>query len=951
MANAYSVPQQFNQYIPPVDVGFVNTILATKQGQYDANLAKVDALVESYTNMPLVRQEDKQMLYQNLMAMENEVNTFSKMELTNSNTLRSIQSSLQTAVTPYIVEQFANSQKIINFQTEMAKKREKNPELWNDANYQDALDQAGYNQYMNGVDKDGNKIDKIGELRYNDYYDIHKNMVEPMEKHFKEFGYETVVDETAPNGYIIRTAQGTRLSEEKIQEYITTKINTDPKLATQLGINARSSYRGLSDQDFMANFKESVVGQKELLDTAIMRIDESLKQTDKSHPDYQIYSAQKAQAEGEKNNFQAILDGKVSPSRSSIEFMMYTNNLKNNYAKTYAYDRVEKITYDDTPLKIAKFETETALKQEELRLKTNELNGLNAQGQIAGTPFERPPGTEDIEKTTAEFVQDDWVNSKNGFASIMTQIDPSFSSMTEQQKVDKLLAVADAIQNMSIDQTEYSSEAVEAAIKFKTANEANLSYRKEINTRWLPKIDEAYGMLLNGKNADLNINNLATSMPNVANMVRQGKTMATMTTQEKNLTRAEISKNLADYVASDREDRNELLTFNFNFKKSLQGETLKAYENAEKRGKTITLTDSPRAVWQGVSNFGAEVLDVVATPFIGTWAAITEGRGAYDKANENFYNRSQERFEGFSEGARNFSASVESPFRSDRNLSEVQARDLGSSEGIKGWFSTKASEVRQQRGKDVKYRPTNTEVIGMSWNPNDKVQKQVTTTIDNLIMAEGKKPAKESTYRGYKDGNEYVFEFTGETVQMGGKTGDSVKRIVGADSIRIPANRVPQNLIQALGTEDSWNKTSVNTNVQPITLKYSLPKDEKERIERVEKYKTGIGSRLSQEQKNSIYTDGFMSTAQSIVQPYLNQLKSPEQRQYVEALMNAQYAATIVPVQGQGFRAVLNVDGKDTEIASDLLPSYNVTDFSAWTDRLVRMYITNNVQKTILKNG
>src|SRR5690606_37742037 len=288
---------------------------------------------------------------------------------------------------------------------------------------------------------------------------------------------------TAPNGYIIRTAQGTRLSEEKIQEYITTKINTDPKLATQLGINARSSYRGLSDQDFMANFRESVAGQKELLDTAIMRIDENLKQTDKSHPDYQIYSAQKAQAEGEKNNFQAILDEKVSPSRSSIEIMMYNNNLKNSYAKTYAYDRVEKITYDDTPLKIAKFETETALKQEELRLKTNELNGLNAQGQIAGTPFERPPGTEDIEKTTAEFVQDDWVNSKNGFASIMTQIDPSFSLMIEQQKVDKLLAVTDAIQIMYIDQTEYSSEAVEAAIKFKAANEANISYRREIKTR------------------------------------------------------------------------------------------------------------------------------------------------------------------------------------------------------------------------------------------------------------------------------------------------------------------------------------------------------------------------------------------------------------------------------------------------------------------------------------
>ena len=63
MANAYSVARQYNQYQDTMDLGFVNQVLATKQGQYDANMAKVDALIESYTNMPLVRAGDKEQLY------------------------------------------------------------------------------------------------------------------------------------------------------------------------------------------------------------------------------------------------------------------------------------------------------------------------------------------------------------------------------------------------------------------------------------------------------------------------------------------------------------------------------------------------------------------------------------------------------------------------------------------------------------------------------------------------------------------------------------------------------------------------------------------------------------------------------------------------------------------------------------------------------------------------
>ena len=42
MANAYSIPQNFNKYIDPINSEQVNTVLATKQGTYNYNVAKID---------------------------------------------------------------------------------------------------------------------------------------------------------------------------------------------------------------------------------------------------------------------------------------------------------------------------------------------------------------------------------------------------------------------------------------------------------------------------------------------------------------------------------------------------------------------------------------------------------------------------------------------------------------------------------------------------------------------------------------------------------------------------------------------------------------------------------------------------------------------------------------------------------------------------------------------
>ena len=959
MANAYSIARQYNDYISPVNLGFLNTTLQSLDGKYNANMAKVDALIESTINMPLAREADKKILYQNILNLENEINTFSKMQLTSTDTLRSINNSIQSAITPYIAEQLANSQKLIGFDTKMSKLQEKNPELWNRDNYQYALDNAGVSDYLKGVDKDGKKVDSLkGELIYHDNVDLTKNLTEPLEKFIKEAGldkYSTV----QTSDYVNKIMSGERVTNEKINNFINNKISSDPKLAKQLEINAYSSYRGMDDQEFMQNWKATNSTQRDFYKKAITEIDENLKQADPNSEDFKNLSSQKEFAESKIKDIQDIIDGKSTKSRRQIEFEVYTNGLKNNYANTYAFDRIEKIDYDTTPLKILEFQTNTQLKQAELelkqeanRLKRNELDGLNSQGGIAGTPVDIAPGTAEIAKTTPERVQDTWVNAKDSFANIMAQTDPEFSSLSEQAKVDKLVAVANSLTNLSIDQSPYSAEVTQAALSFLTANNTNIEYRKEINTRWKPVVKTAYQKILEGKNKQLSLTDLQTTMPNVAGFVRQGVKYDDLTVPQQHLILAELSNNMSKYVATNREDKRELETFNFNFRKSLKGKELEAYNKATKLADTKTIADLPGNAWDRLTNTLEGAFDKNISKLDTVLTLVTQGEGAAKRKVFEAFGRELEREKRDTQLVTEASQIIASPFQSDRNVGELQERDLGGDTGFKDWFRQESTRIGTSRTpKDAKFLPTQQETKGMSWNPQDKTQKAITQTWDNLVIAQGKKVAKESTYKAYRDGNDIVLEFLGEKTQMGGTKNDAVKRIVADDKVRIPVNQVPSNIINSLGVEREWSGSFNNQNVKPITMNYNIPKNETERVQRLNNYFSGLGSGLNETQMNTAYSEGFMQTAEEMISPYVSQLKTPEQKQYAENLMNSKYSATISPVAGQGFKAVLNVNGQPTSVNSGIMPSYNMTNFSAQVDRLVKLYITNNIQNVINNNG
>ena len=233
MANAYTAPLTYSPTISTMDIaqltGQVQTAL---QQRFDINVAKVDDLIQKITTVPLVRDKDKKYLGDRLGSLLSMVDANSKVDMTNNNVTRQISNYISTAIDDNVKEQISNSQKIQSFQQEAARIKKEKPELYNDANYAYALDKSGYADYVN------EKTDSMGGLEYTPYYDVTKNLNEPLEKFAKEMGFERVVDTNVEGGFIYQTIKGKKMTPEQIESFVNNRIQSDSKLKQQLMINS-----------------------------------------------------------------------------------------------------------------------------------------------------------------------------------------------------------------------------------------------------------------------------------------------------------------------------------------------------------------------------------------------------------------------------------------------------------------------------------------------------------------------------------------------------------------------------------------------------------------------------------------------------------------------------------------------------------------------------------------
>lgn len=237
MSSYLSSEYKIVQPQPLLNTALVVNTLDGLQSKYDQNKALVDNTIAKYEMLRGLSPMDNEYIAGRVKEAESAIENYKKggANLAYGSTRDSMLSAFESVAKDPLVQNAVQQRvKFDNFNSEVAKLKEKNDGRFNDINYNDALKMAGVQDYMQG------KTKSLGALNYSNYIDLPEEHLKKL-KNIKEIKGKRFIEmqnPSDPREIIRKEIDG--LTEEEIQGYFN-GIMTSEELG-QLAINGRAKY-------------------------------------------------------------------------------------------------------------------------------------------------------------------------------------------------------------------------------------------------------------------------------------------------------------------------------------------------------------------------------------------------------------------------------------------------------------------------------------------------------------------------------------------------------------------------------------------------------------------------------------------------------------------------------------------------------------------------------------
>lgn len=930
MANAYTAPLTYSPTISTMDIaqltGQVQTAL---QQRFDINVAKVDDLIQKITSVPLVRDKDKKYLGDRLGSLLSMVDANSKVDMTNNNVTRQISNYISTAIDDNVKEQISNSQKIQSFQQEAARIKKEKPELYNDANYAYALDKSGYADYVN------EKTDSMGSLEYTPYYDVTKNLNEPLEKFAKEMGFERVVDTSVEGGFIYQTVKGKKMTPEQIESFVNNRIQSDSRLKQQLMINSHYKYRGVSDDDLIKDYQEKAQPILNKYDTTMSSIDTEIKNT---NPDdkakIEALNQKKVYVSQQKQFFESQLDPK-NFNRDSFLYRNETQNLIESYKKTFGYSEITDI------------ENDNFYKSVKGAGKGTGVGAGTAQGLPAGTAFMSSEEKVDEKEKESPLVlfNKGRTTTYNEFASLVRQQLQKEGKPSTNKDVANYYANLKKIskEGVDINAQGFNPELLEKYKKVEQYNKQSYHLAKEADAVYGKTVNDVFVGLFGGKSKDLNVDNLAITAPKTAELLKKYKSASQVPAKEKALAKYELAKNIREYILDEDEDKQRMDFFiqEFKQKNKISDKDLAKYK--------VKDTDSG---WSGLGT----MLQGVGQMLWNTAPAMTLStvQGLGDFTGEDMEKGLDEDVAGFkrgvgriSSGAKNFWDATTRLFSQDTDLSEIESGDikLGKYQGVRDLVVSSAESVKGRFERILKSNEANLEkTMSVVLNSNNKNDEPYIDAIKSALYSEGKNPEKDTNIIIKKVENGIAtITFDNELLipkEKGGQTKEIIR-----DTVQIPVSNLPSNLMSSMQVNKTdWAFSKSNPQEMKVVFNYKPFLDLDSRYEFTNKYLANYGNSLSPEMAEVIQRTGFseFKTKEELIDIASKYLPQEYLQDYSTNVLNSNYSVNWERKLG-AFYPTLMKDGKRVIALPPQAIDYKTHDFNISSMSIINKYLEDQI--------
>ena len=333
----YSILRQYTPYTTPYNIDLIKDVMVYKQGQVDANRARMNQQMDYLMGQQIDKPEAREYMQNKMMGIIDRVNDMYRgADLSSDGITRSIQGEISSVLDSTVMNAIAGSKEGRRMQEYISDLKLNHPELYSPVNEYAAM--KPYYEWIN----DGNAGSRLGSLSYIPYTDYNKEMRTAMDSimklHKGQKIQQPVLDKDGnPTGQMMEITRDMMTPQQAASIAMSSlSQNALNQMHMEAAYMADMNPNQFSFNSIMAFNQQSVMDQEDYIRSLEAKLAGAGSDNELAKNIQNELNGAKRDLTEMKKNLASLTPGNYNPAMGAQ--MVVENTFKQNAANMYSYD-------------------------------------------------------------------------------------------------------------------------------------------------------------------------------------------------------------------------------------------------------------------------------------------------------------------------------------------------------------------------------------------------------------------------------------------------------------------------------------------------------------------------------------------------------------------------------------------------------------------------------------
>lgn len=333
----YSILRQYTPYTTPYNIDLIKDVMVYKQGQVDANRARMNQQMDYLMGQQIDKPEAREYMQNKMMGIIDRVNDMYRgADLSSDGITRSIQGEISSVLDSTVMNAIAGSKEGRRMQEYISDLKLNHPELYSPVNEYAAM--KPYYEWVN----DGNAGSRLGSLSYIPYTDYNKEMRTAMDSimklHKGQKIQRPVLDKDGnPTGQMMEITRDVMTPQQEASIAMSSlSQNALNQMHMEAAYMADMNPNQFSFNSIMAFNQQSVMNQEDYIRSLEAKLAGAGSDNELAKNIQNELNGAKRDLTEMKKNLASLTPDNYNPAMGAQ--MVVENTFKQNAANMYSYD-------------------------------------------------------------------------------------------------------------------------------------------------------------------------------------------------------------------------------------------------------------------------------------------------------------------------------------------------------------------------------------------------------------------------------------------------------------------------------------------------------------------------------------------------------------------------------------------------------------------------------------